>query len=243
MDRLARLAAPAQDLLERVDRALLAAGAPADHPIWPLLRRLGALPGELVGQLAAADPDRLRPVGDPVRELERSYVDGADLMPGPAGWRGEAAEAFGAQWHALADHLAGGGDSMAGRLDRCVSYVDDVADWLAATRDVVAVALAECLGSIEAATLHAVPAGAFSSGLAGLASARLAPGEPAAGPRPDRAIRAAASIGAHLLRAASAALDEGERLQARWAGRLDELPYRPARAPGGPAANQVTLPG
>src|SRR5262245_16978687 len=135
MDLLARLAAPGQDLLGRVDRALLAGGAPADHEIWPLLRRVGALPGDLVGHLWAGAPDALRPAGDPLRSLVHSYVDGVELMPGTAGWRGDAAEAFGAQWRALAVHLADGPDSMAARLDDTASYVDDVADWLARTRD------------------------------------------------------------------------------------------------------------
>ncbi|MEN3307211.1 MAG: hypothetical protein V7603_3413 [Micromonosporaceae bacterium] len=242
MDLLARLAAPAQDLLERVDRALLTGGAPAGHPIWPLLRRLGALPGELVIELAATTPESLRAAADPLRELARAYVDGLDLMPGAAGWRGDAAEAFGAQWRALAAHLADGADSMAGGLTGTASYVDDVAGWLAATRDAVAVALARCLGSTEAATLRALPAGALGSGVAGLAGGWLATGAPGAMAGPRSAILAAAGIGAHLLRAAADGLDHGEALHSRWAGRLDELPYRPTPAPAPPADTHLALP-
>ncbi len=242
MDLLARLAAPAQDLLERVDGALVAGGAPAGHPIWPLLRRLGALPGDLVSHLCAATPGSLRPATEPLRSLTHSYVDGPDLMPGTAGWRGEAAEAFGAQWHALAGHLADGPDSMAARLVATSSYVDDVAEWLAATRDAVAVAVAECLGSAEAATLRALPVGALDSGVAGLASAVLAGGSRPAGGRPDAAIRAAATIGARVLGAAATALDEGEALHSRWAGQLAELRYRPAPAPAS-GAGHLALPG
>jgi len=46
MDLLDRVTGPAADLLARVDDGLLAEGAPAGHPIWPLLRRAGALPGD-----------------------------------------------------------------------------------------------------------------------------------------------------------------------------------------------------
>jgi hypothetical protein len=235
MDLLFRVAPIAEGLLARVDSALLAAGAPAGHPIWPLLRRLGALPGELVTQLAAADVESLREAGQPLRELAKSYVDGVELMPGAAGWRGDAADAFGTQWRSLADHLAEGPRSLAGRLGQTASYLDDVAAWLAGARQAVAVALVECLGSIEAATVKALPASALGSGAAGLASAWLAadPRSRTRGASPDLAIQAAASIGAHVLRAASAALDEGEELRSRWSGRLDELPFTPVPAPGG----------
>jgi hypothetical protein len=243
MDLLARLVPPAQDLLERVDLALLAGGAPADHAIWPLLRRLGALPGELVTELSATAPAALHVAADPLHDLARSYVDGPDLMPGTAGWRGDAAEAFGTQWRSLARHLSDGPDSMAGGLSRTASYLDDVAAWLAATRDGVAFALAACLGSAEAATLRAVPAAALGSGVSGLASAWLATGAPATGAGPRGAIRAAAGIGAHLLAAAAEALDAAEALNAHWSAHLDELPYHPTATPTAPHTNHLTLPG
>lgn len=240
MDLLARVAPLAEGLLARVDSALVAAGAPAAHPIWPLLRRLGVLPGELVTQLAAVDVESLRSAGQPLRELARSYVDGVELMPGAAGWRGEAADAFGAQWRSLADHLADGPLSLAGRLDQTASYLDGVAAWLAGARQAVAVALVECLGSIEAATVTALPVAAFDSGAASLAAD---PHSRPPGSSPDQVIRAAASIGIHVLRAASAALDEGEELRSRWAGRLDELPFTPGSPAGGSAAHELALPG
>ena len=85
-------------------------------------------------------------------------------MPGAAGWRGDTADAFGAQWRSLADHLAEGPRSLAGRLDQTAAYLDDVAAWLAGARQAVAVALVECLGSIEAATVAALPGTAFDAG-------------------------------------------------------------------------------
>lgn len=243
MDILTRVVTPGSDLLERVDRALLAGGAPPDHPIWPLLRRLGALPGELVAGLAAADPEALRLAARQLSELAESYVDGTAAVPADPGWRGDAAAAFGVRWQAMAGYLSEGTESMAGRLAATASYVDDVAGWLAGTRDAVALALAECLDSIEATTLRTLPAGALASGAPGLASAWLAAGDgAAAGAGRDRGLRAAATLGAHVLAAASRALEEGEALRVRWSGHLGELAYRPAAAPVPRGGSQVALP-
>ncbi len=302
MDLLDRIAVPARDLLARVDGALLAGGAPADHPIWPLLCRVGALPGELVAQLTDAPTGQLRSSADLLREYRRSYVDGVDTMPGAAGWRGRAADAFGAQWRSLATHLADGPDSMAGRLLDTVSFVDDVAAWLSATRDAVGAAVVECLGSVEAVAIRGLPVGAAGPDVVGFAGARLGAasggvgiagaspgvdsrgtggadsrgtggahsrgiggadsrgiggadsrgmggagaggvGAGAVGAR-DGAVRAAATIGAHVLRAAVQALDDGEAVLARWDGHLDELPYRPAPAAADPVpmSGHLTLP-
>ncbi len=61
----------------------------------------------------------------------------------------------------------------------------------------------------------------------------------------DGAVRASATIGAHVLRAAVQALDDGEAVLARWDGHLDELPYRPAPAVADPVpmSGHLTLPG
>jgi hypothetical protein len=50
------------------------------------------------------------------------------------------------------------------------------------------------------------------------------------GPPPER-VAAAAAIGARVLDAAARVYDEGRALDGRWAGRLTELPYRPAADP------------
>ena len=54
MDLLDRVYPVAARLLDQVDASLAAAGAPADHPIWPLLRQLGALGRDLHGLWSAA---------------------------------------------------------------------------------------------------------------------------------------------------------------------------------------------
>jgi hypothetical protein len=219
MDLLDQIYPPARDLLDRVDAALIAGGAPPGDPILPLLRRLGALPGDTAAQLAAAVPDPLSATGDSVRRQADGYESGQASVPAPAAWRGPAAESFAARWSTLSGHLAGDPASMAGRLVATASYLDDVAAWLTRGRTAMAGTLAECLSSAEAATLRATPA-------SGPDPARPAP----TGGIGD-AVRAAAVLGAHVLGCAAEVLDDGQRLLDAWAGRLDELP--------GPAPAQV----
>jgi len=208
MDLLDRVHPVARPLLEKVDATLVAGGAPAGHPIWPLLRRLGALPGEAVAQLATVAPGGLTPVGDALHQHADAYRHRVDEVPMPAGWRGPAADAYAASWSALAAHLAGSApDTLAGRLADTAGYLDDVAAWLTRARRAVAGTVAECLGSAEAVTVHS------------------GPGDP--GPSPSAVTTAAATIGAHLLATAVEVLDDGRALHERWVGRLDELSYRP----------------
>ncbi|HEY2668866.1 MAG TPA: hypothetical protein VGJ07_00670 [Rugosimonospora sp.] len=237
MDLLDRTYPVARDLLDRIDATLIAAGAPPDHPILPLLRRLGALPGDVAAQLAAVVPDPLTAAAEAVRRQAEGYETGLASVPMPAAWRGPAAEGFAAQWSTVSGHLAGDPASMAGRLEATASYLDDTVAWLVRGRRALAGTLAECLGSAEAATLRtARPAGAAGgmvgspAGAAGGSAGGTSPGvlSPAAMPRD--AVRAAADLGAHLLGGAVEILDDGQRVLDAWAGRLDDLPY-PASAP------------
>jgi hypothetical protein len=205
MDLLDRIHPASRDLLTRVDGTLLAAGAPDGHRIWPLLRRVGALPGEVVGQFAAVDPDALAASAAPLRDRAEGYSSAAASVPAVSAWRGPAAEGFAAQWATLAAHLAGDEETMAGRLLGTARLLDDVAGWLARGRRELAGALAECLGSAQAATLRTPPV----------------PGAPT-----TRAAVAAADIGARLLAAVADLVDDGQRTLDAWAGRLDELRYR-----------------
>jgi hypothetical protein len=217
MDLLDRVHPVAAELLDRVDASLLARGAPADHPIWPLLRRVGALPGEAVAHLAAVAPDGLTDPADELRRHADGYRARADEVPMPAAWRGPAAEAYTARWSALSAHLAGTGpDSLAGRLADTASYLDDVSAWLTRARRALAGTVAECLGSAEAVTLRT------ASGTA--------------------AVVAAATVGAHVLATVAEVVDDGRTIPERWAGRLDELNYRPpAPAPTATTAADLRL--
>jgi len=213
MDLLDRVYPVAAALLEHVDASLAASGAPAGHPVWPLLRRLGALPGALVGHLVGVPRDGLTGASDALRRHAGGYRQRVDEVPMPAAWRGSAAEAYGAAWSGLAGQLADGPDTLTGRLDDTASYLDDVTAWLGRTRRALAGTVAECLGSAEALALKA--------------SADAV---------------AAATIGAYILATAAEALDDGRALHERWAGRLAELAYRPVDpAPAGPTPSALRL--
>jgi hypothetical protein len=227
MDLLDRVYPVARELLDRVDATLLAGGAPADHPIWPLLRRLRALPGEVVAHLAGVAPDGLTAPGDAMRQQATGYQHRADEVPMPAAWRGPAADAYAAAWSGLSAHLAGSGpDTLAGRLTSTADYLDDVSGWLGRSRRALAGTVAECLGSAEAVTLRSLPTVAPVA--ADLTAAWFAAGGAGSGATsPSAAARAAATIGAHLLQTAADLVDDGHSVHDRWAGRLGELTYRP----------------
>jgi hypothetical protein len=215
MDLLDRVYPIAAGLLDQVDSTLLTAGAPAGHPIWPLLRRLGALPGELVTQVVAVDPDGLTGAPDALLGYAEGYQHRVDEVPMPAAWRGPAAEAYATAWVGLSAHLTGGPDTLTGRLTDTARYLDEVAAWIGRVRRALAGTLAECLGSAEALALRAGP---------------------------GRKAVAAATIGAYLLATTADVLDDGQALHDRWSGRLAELTYRPpapAPAPAGTASLRI----
>ena len=97
-------------------------------------------------------------------------------------------------------------------------YLDDVAAWLTRARREVAGAVAVCRGSAEAATLS----GALSDS-------------------PRDAVLAAATIGAHILEAVAEVVDDGQRTLNAWAGRLDELWYRPAPTTAASVGGQLEI--
>ena len=209
MDALDRLAGPAADLLDRVDNALALAGAPDDHPVWPLLRRLRALPGEAVAGFAAATPEAFGIAGDSLRQAAERYADTSATMPDAPGWRGAGAQSFAGRWGALRDHL---GDGLTGRMRATLSYVEAIEDWIRETRDELARTLAVVLGSAEAVRV------------------RTADTDPDSGRFPamsPEAAGAAAEIAARVLRTLAEAYDRGQAVLEDWARRLDEAAYRP----------------
>jgi hypothetical protein len=148
MDALDRLAGPANDLLSRVDDALSRAGAPADHPLWPLLRRLKVLPGDAVAAVTALRPAAIADAGPALRALSGEY---AQPHATPPDWQGPTAEAFTAGWTTLSAYVEQG---LAERLAETASYAEAVADWLARTRLAVARTLATVMASAEAVTVQ-----------------------------------------------------------------------------------------
>lgn len=201
-DLLDRVAGPGLDLLGRVDAVLATAGAPAGDPVWPLLRQLGALPGDVLTHLLEAVPAPLEEAAADIRADATALGRAVDAVPGVAGWSGHAADAYAGQWSAATSHL----DRIIERLAASAQYATAVADWVTSTRRQVAMAVAECLASREAATVR----------FAGSGSPDAQTGQ------------AAAAIATHVLAAVAGAVEAGDSLREQWAGRLDEVRYRPA---------------
>jgi hypothetical protein len=201
MDAFDRLAGPADELLSRVDAILIRSGAPGDHPLWPLQRRLRALPGDALTTVAALAPAPLSAAGSAMRALSGQY---AQLGGTPPEWRGPAAETFNAGWASLSAHVEHG---LAGRLADTAAYAKALADWVSRTRRAVARTLAVVLGSAEAVAV-AVGSGA----------------------EPVEVVRAAADIAARVLGTVADAYADADQMMAAWSGRLDELPFTPPTA-------------
>lgn len=203
-DPLDRLAAAAGPLLRRVDTVLAQEGAAAGDPVWPLVRRVGALPSGAVTAVAGWHAAPLGAAAGPLRALAREYAGTVDSVPGQVAWEGASAEAYGRQWRALRAHLVGPGtESVAARFDHTAAYLDATAEWVTRSRLALARALADVLGSAEAVALE--------TGL-----------EPA-GP-------AAARVAVHVLAPVAASCDEGWKLHDDWDARLAQLPYQPPSA-------------
>lgn len=208
-DLLDRVAGPAFDLLERIDASLDGFGAPADHPVWPLSRRLGALPTAAVEHFFELTPDAVREAGERLREVAGSCRDEA-AAGSPTSWRGATADEYESRWVEICAYLAGDGDSLAGHLDATASYLLDLADWIAGSRRHIAGELAACLGASETVALRRA-------------------GEPNLGI--DRAaIVVAADLGARVLDVVAQCVDDGWRVRQRWAGALGEVTVRTSAA-------------
>jgi hypothetical protein len=259
MDVLERVAGAGQDLLDRVDRVLAAGGASSVDPIWPLSRRVGALPGETLRFALALDADALHAASTELRERSREFAAGRGVLDaGIAGgaWEGSGAEAFGALWQALSAYVGDGTDvdqpSLAGRLLAMASYVDDVVEWVDHTRGDLAMTIADALRSAEAVTLRA--ADGLTARTADAVTPRATEGltpRAAAGETlrtagdgtlwaPDGEVsRAAAAVGVRVLATVSDSLQAGHDLHDRWSGKLSDLPFHPP-AESGPSAAQST---
>jgi hypothetical protein len=209
MDALDMVLAPGRDLLGRVDAALAAAGAPSGALIWPLLRRVGALPGDALEFAAGLDPAPLRSAAEELWARSAEFLDerrAVDRAVAERPWEGSGADAFGSVWRALAQHIgdapAADQASLAGRLAALATYVDNVASWSVTLRERLAMAVADALTSNEAVVLRSAP------------------------PDSTTASGAAAAVGATVLEPVAEAMRDGADLHDEWSSRLAELFYR-----------------
>lgn len=150
MDALDQVAPAAAGLLDRVDGVLTHAGAPAGHRIWPLLRRLGTLPGAALHAVLS-----LRPAPPSFHGLLQEYADTRTAISMRGSWEGAGAEVFAAHQAALSGHL----DGLTAKLSATEAYAEAVAGWVRESRVAVAHALVPLLGSAEAVTVLTEPVG------------------------------------------------------------------------------------
>jgi len=210
MDALDHVADAAADLLTRVESILVRAGAPAGHPVWPLLRRVRALPAEAVGAVVALRPAALTAAASALAPLAEAYQLTGESAARPVAWTGPAADAFAAQARAL----AATDRELARSVRATIGYAEAVTGWAAQSRGALAQTLATVLTSAEAVTVR---------------TARATP----------EAIGAAAAIAARVLATVAEAYDRAEALHEEWAGRLVEHPEQPC-SPDGPASGANT---
>lgn len=207
MDPLDRLAGPAEDLLTLVDEVLLVAGAPAGHRIWPLLRRLGVLPGDTLAAIVALRAAPVQAAAKGVRTRSGGY-DEAQAALGGVAWEGAGAQAYDHLRDALRAHVAGGPDSLTGRLDATASYLEAIAAWIGGSRLALARTLAEVVTSAQAVTV-------VTGGIVGPAPA------------------AAADIGARVLAVGAEVAERGDELLQRYDPQLTRIAFRAPAGVGG----------
>jgi hypothetical protein len=153
MDRLDDLIDTARPMLDRVDQMLSVVGAPAEHQVWVQLRRVRLLPGDAARAVASLRPTALGEAGPEIRTEARACGELATGLPVPEEWTGEAAEAYDEARQRAAAELSGGDESLDERLEATADLADALREWMEQTRGELARALAEALGSSEAAAL------------------------------------------------------------------------------------------
>ncbi len=204
MDLLDRVMPPATDLLGHVDDLLTRHGAPPAHPVWALMRRVGALPGDALAQVAALAPSEMRADAGPIAASEADVRTVVAQVPSILSGHGVAASAYASRWADLSGQIIDDHDGLTARLAATAHYLEDVAEWAASTRHTLAVEVGACLGSAQAVTVRA----AIGSDL-----------DPAV-------ILAAADIAAHVLDPVARAIEAGWAVQQRWAEIRVRVPLR-----------------
>lgn len=149
MDALARLQPGTAGLLDRVDDTLARWGAPDGHPVWSLLRRTGALPGDAVAGLAAWPVQHWTEQADELRGQAEAVLRTAGGLAALPGWEGRAGEAFAGSLHASRREAA----QLAARLGADAEHRDELARIVTDGRLRVARVLARVTSSTEAVAL------------------------------------------------------------------------------------------
>jgi hypothetical protein len=205
MDALERLSQVATGLLGQVDQALLAHGAPAGHPVWSLLREVGALPGEAVAELVELRADDWLDLTAALAAERDRHQQVLDTLHRPVRWEGLAGSAAAAR----SATLIRAAEEATDRLVRTGRGLDELLQWLAETRDGVARALAQVMSSIDAVQLVTGTNGAAPE------SSEL--------PDPAATARSAAEIAATMLGALADGWRAAQQLAQRQAAVFGEL--------------------
>jgi hypothetical protein len=174
MDPLAQLLDAAGPLLHRVEELLSGGGAPPGHGVWAEIRRVRLLPGDAAEAVAALRPAELSDAAPELRADARAYAGIAESLPAPAGWSGDAADAYDAARRRTAEHLSGGMESLDERLEATADLADALVEWMGQARDELAATLAEVLNSAEAVAVATGPPAAPATEREALAAADVA---------------------------------------------------------------------
>ncbi|MCM4079392.1 hypothetical protein [Paractinoplanes hotanensis] len=153
MDRLDQVLDAATPLLRRAEQVLDAAGAPAGHPVLDDLRRVRLMPADAAQAVAGLRPSALADAAAELRAGARVCAEVATSLPPPGAWEGEAADAYDDRRRRYAVHLSGTGESLDERLEATADLAAALREWMTRTRDNLASALADVLGSAESITL------------------------------------------------------------------------------------------
>jgi hypothetical protein len=148
-DPLGRLHPASGRLLAVVDETLAHCGAPERHPIWPLLRSVGQLPGDAVTEVEALSLDAFRQGAGLLRSHRERGAEVDDLLTAPSGWEGAAAEAAVAKLESARAGLR----VLTANAGVLAGLAGDLAEWGERGRVNLARTLARALTSAQAVEL------------------------------------------------------------------------------------------
>jgi len=214
MDLLDRVIGPGSDLLVRVDEILSRHGAPAAHPVWALLHRLGVMPSVALDQVAGLAPSDISAAGTPLSGIASDLHTAVASLPSDVTSRGATADGFGARWNGLARQIGDGAD----RLSATAAAVAELAAWAGTARRDLAGVLGACLGSAEAVLVR-------SASVTGDADS----------------IRAAADIAADVLESLAKTVDAGWQCFGDWSALDAEIPVTVSAVDGPLVPNHIEL--